>query len=57
MSVGGAQSPGANVEDWNGSSWATNPHSINSARQFLAGDGPSNDSVLVVGENHLQMVH
>ena len=49
MSAAGAVSPGANVEDWNGSSWATNPHSINSARQFLAGDGPSNDSVLVVG--------
>ena len=49
MSAAGAQSPGANVEDWNGSSWATNPHNINSARQFLAGDGPSNDSVLVVG--------
>ena len=49
MSAAGAVSPGANVEDWNGSSWATNPHNINSARQFLAGDGPSNDSVLVVG--------
>ena len=49
MSAAGAQSPGANVEDWNGASWATNPHSLSSPRQFLAGDGASNNSALMVG--------
>ena len=49
MSALGAQSPGANVEDWNGTSWSANPHSLNSARQFPGGDGASNDSALMVG--------
>ena len=49
MSALGAASPGANVEDWNGTSWSSNPHSLNSARQFPGGDGPSNDSALMVG--------
>jgi len=49
MSALGAQSPGANVEDWNGTSWASNPHSLNSGRQFPGGDGASNDSALMVG--------
>jgi hypothetical protein len=49
MSALGAQSPGSNVEDWNGSAWSTNPHSLNSARQFPGGDGPSNDSAIMVG--------
>ena len=49
MSALGALSPGSNVEDWNGSSWATNPHSLNSARQFPGGDGASNDSAIMVG--------
>ena len=49
MSALGAQSPGANVEEWNGSTWAANPHSLNSARQFPGGDGASNDSALMVG--------
>ena len=49
MSALGAQSPGANVEDWNGSTWSANPHSLNSARQFPGGDGASNDSAIMVG--------
>ena len=49
MSALGAQSPGANVEDWNGSTWSANPHSLNSARQFSGGDGASNDSAIMVG--------
>jgi hypothetical protein len=49
MSALGSQSPGAQVEDWNGTSWTSNPHSLNSARQFPGGDGPSNDSALMVG--------
>jgi len=49
MSALGAQSPGANVEDWNGTVWTANPHSLNSARQFPGGDGASNDSALMVG--------
>jgi len=49
MSALGSQSPGAQVEDWNGASWTSNPHSLNSPRQFPGGDGPSNDSALMVG--------
>ena len=49
MSALGAASPGAQVEDWNGTSWTSNPHSLNSARQFPGGDGASNDSALMVG--------
>ncbi len=49
MSALGAQSPGANVEDWNGSAWSSNPHSANSPRQFPGGDGASNNSALMVG--------
>jgi len=49
MSAAGAVSPGANVEDWNGTSWSANPHSMNTNRQFPAGDGVSNDSALIVG--------
>ena len=49
MSALGAQSPGANVEDWNGTVWTANPHSLNSARQFSGGDGASNDSAIMVG--------
>ena len=49
MSALGAVSPGNHVEDWDGTSWASNPHSANSARQFPGGDGPSNDSALMVG--------
>jgi hypothetical protein len=49
MSALGTPTPQATVEDWNGSVWAVNPHSLNSARQFPGGDGPSNDSALMVG--------
>jgi len=49
MSALGAQAPGANVEDWNGTVWAANPHSLNSARQFPGGDGASNDAAIMVG--------
>jgi hypothetical protein len=49
MSALGATSPNTRVEDWNGTCWSSNPHSLNSGRQFAAGDGPSNDSALMVG--------
>jgi hypothetical protein len=49
MSALGAALPGANVEDWNGTVWAANPHSLNSARQFPGGDGASNDAAIMVG--------
>jgi|TARA_R110002020_G_C16165443_1_gene763695 hypothetical protein len=37
------------VEDWNGASWTSNPHSMNTARQFLASDGPSSDAAIGCG--------
>jgi len=49
MSALGATSPNTRVEDWNGTSWSSNPHSLNAGRQFPGGDGPSNDSALMVG--------
>jgi len=49
MSALGATPPNTRVEDWNGTSWSSNPHSLNSGRQFPGGDGPSNDSAIMVG--------
>ena len=37
------------VEDWNGASWTSNPHSMNTARQFLGSDGPSSDAAIGCG--------
>jgi|MDSV01.2.fsa_nt_gb hypothetical protein len=49
MSALGATSPNTRVEDWNGTCWSSNPHTLNSGRQFPGGDGPSNDSAIMVG--------
>ena len=45
----GSPTPAATVEDWNGTSWSVNSHNLNQARQFPGGDGPSNDSAIIVG--------
>jgi hypothetical protein len=45
----GSPTPAATVEDWNGTSWSVNPHNLNQARQFPGGDGPSNDSAIIIG--------